>query len=513
MLTDNIVIVGGGSAGWMTAASLCSAFPNKNITVIESPDVPTVGVGESTLPSINTWLQSCGIDKNAFVKDTNASLKLSIEFVDWNGKDTGGFHFPFGNADTSGTQFGVHEWFLNKCLNQDIPNSDFAKVFNPAVHMCENKTIDLNRNFSGWNYYMDTAYHMDAVKFACWLRDKFCKPRGVKHIQDTIKENIEVDENGIKFIELLNGENIVADLYIDCTGFKSLLLEKTLGVEFEDYSSILPNDRAWAVQLPYTNKELELEGSTTCTALGNGWVWNTPLWSRIGTGYVYSSSYITDEDALKEFKHFLINERRYPISKDVIDSASFRKLEMRTGIHKEIFHKNVVAIGLSAGFIEPLESNGLFSVHEFLHVLVRTISRKQIGYLDKLSFNTYVNILFKEFAEFVALHYMLSQRCDTQYWKDASNRIVNPSHEEAWIQKLIKIKHTQFSFKEANGMTYISAGLDYNPITRYDISNLNLNHIKSRLNYNNLKLKSEEMSAISKTLPSLYSHIKQLNEE
>ncbi len=512
MKTDKIVIVGGGSAGWMTAASLCSAFPEKEITVIESPDVPTVGVGESTLPTINMWLKSCGIPKNAFVKDTDASLKLSIEFVDWSGKDTGGFHFPFGGADTNGTQFGIHEWFLNKAFDDSIPNSDFAKTFNPAVHMCESGTIDVERKFNNWDYEMDTAYHLDAVKFANWLRDKFCKPRGVNHIQAHVNEDIKTNQDGIAYIELENDVRVYADLYIDCTGFKSLLLEKALGVEFEDYSHILPNDRAWAVQVPYTNKELELEGSTTCTAIENGWVWNTPLWSRIGTGYVYSSKYVSDKDALQEFKNFLINGRRYPVPKQVVDSLKFRKLEMRTGIHKELFHKNVVAIGLSAGFIEPLESNGLFSVHEFLHILVRTLSRKTIGYFDKLSFNTYTSAIFNEFSEFVVLHYMLSQRRDTSYWKDAANRVIKQTHDEAWIRKMIKIKHTEFGFTEANGMTYISAGLDYNPITRYDIHNIKMSHLQSMLNYNTLKNKCLEMQSICEGLPSLYSHVKQLNE-
>ena len=174
---------------------------------------------------------------------------------------------------------------------------------------------------------------------------------------------------------------------------------------------MLPNNSAWATRIPYTNKKKELNLYTNCTAYNNGWIWNIPLWSRMGTGYVYSDKFISDDDALKEFKTYL--------GKRDLD---FKKIKMRVGIQKRLWVKNVVAIGLSAGFIEPLESNGLYSVHEFLFHLSRTLRRDVVTQYEKDAFSFACKHAFYVFAEFVAMHYALSQRTDTPYWKANFNK-------------------------------------------------------------------------------------------
>ena len=317
----------------------------------------------------------------------------------------------------------------------------------------QNKCFYNEDNIIPFNFKRDTAFHFDATKFALWLKEHYCIPKGVKHIKEEII-SIEEDNNGIKS---LNNKH-KADLYIDCTGFASLLLGKTLKEPFESYADLLPNNSAWATRMPYKNKEKELVTYTNCTAIENGWVWNIPLWSRIGTGYVYSDKFVSDDDALKQFKKHLKTEE-----------LDFKKIKMKVGIHKRIWVKNVVSIGLSAGFIEPLESNGLFSVHEFLMILLRNMKRENISQWDRDNFNYQTKLLFRNFAEFVALHYALSHRDDTEYWKSHLNK--------NWEENLISLKTTLYNglfsaarhrahdyhYPSNGGLHNIAAGMNWSP--------------------------------------------------
>jgi tryptophan halogenase len=421
---NNIVIVGGGSAGWMTAATLIKEFPDKSIYVIESKDVPTVGVGESTLGSIRQWTRFIGLDEKSFFATTDASYKLSIKFTDFYKKDSGSFHYPFGqpyHEDQSTNPF--HRWHLKKYFNPETKPDDMVRCLFPASALFESNKFskNLNGEFANFNPNNDMAYHFDATKFGVWLRDVVCLPSGVNHIISTVK-SVNTNESGISELIMEDGSLITADLFIDCTGFKSMLLGDALQEPFVPYSKVLPNNSAWATRIPYKDKEKELEGFTNCTAIENGWCWNIPLWSRIGTGYVYSDKYVSDEEALNEFKKYLMSDKMVvPRTLEEVELLEFKKISMRVGIHEKTFVKNVVAIGLSAGFIEPLESNGLFSVHEFLLRLIDILQRNEINQFDRDMYNVEVKRIFDNFAKFVVLHYALSHRDDTQYWRDAQN--------------------------------------------------------------------------------------------
>ena len=451
---NKIVIVGGGSAGWMTAATLIKTFPNKDITLIESPNTPTVGVGESTIGGIKLWTKYLGIDDKEFLKHTDGSYKLSIKFTDFHKKGSA-FHYPFGEPDLEGNHAKLNDWWFKKFIYPDTPNSDYAECHFPQMAMVTENKIDYNEpRFLQFDFNRNTAYHFDATKFGLWLKDHYCLPKGVKHIQEDITD-IKSDENGIVSLN-----NHKADLYIDCTGFQALLLDKTLKEPFESYEDMLPNNSAWATRIPYTDKENQLVPYTNCTALNNGWVWNIPLWSRIGTGYVYSDKYISDEEALKEFKEHLN-----------IDTTNleFKKLKMRVGIHDRLFVKNVVAIGLSAGFIEPLESNGLFTVHEFLIRLVRTLKRDKVSQWDKDNYTYQCKRLFRSFAEFVALHYALSERTDTKYWQDNFNKEwcgdlkkVDRNLVQGFVDAAIQ-KDVEYHFDDTQGLHCIAAGMNWPP--------------------------------------------------
>jgi len=309
--------------------------------------------------------------------------------------------------------------------------------------------LSLNEDGQLDNFYFfgDTAFHFDATKFGLWLRDFYCLPAGVVHIKEHI-DTITQNENGI---ESLN-EKWKADLYIDCTGFASILLGKTLKVPFESYSDILPNNSAWATKLPYKDKKKELVNYTDCKAVENGWIWKIPLWSRIGTGYVYSDNFIDDDGALKQFQKHLGT-----------DEAEFKKIKMRIGIHERLWEKNVVAIGLSSGFIEPLESNGLFSVHEFLRELIRELKRDRISQWERDNFTYRCKDMFREFAEFVSLHYVLSHRNDTEYWKHVQERSMFVKENRHMVKLASNRFHAHNFTMAENGIHAIATGMHYSP--------------------------------------------------
>jgi len=450
----DIIIVGGGSAGWMTAATLIKFFPNKNITLIESPNISTVGVGESTIAGIRDWVQLLEIDEDDFVKETDASYKLSIKFTDFYKKGES-FHYPFGEPDVD----YINDWWFKKFTIPDLPYEDYAECYYPQMQLI--KTNKFNKQY-------EYAYHFDATKFGLWLKNNYCIPRGVKHIQEDIK-SIEQNEDGITSLN----NKYKADLYIDCTGFKSMLLGEAMAEPFESFEDILPNNSAWATKINYIDKEKELVPYTNCTAYNNGWIWNIPLRNRIGTGYVYSDKFVSDEEALKEFKQYLNKQ-----------DLEFKNIKMRVGIHKRLWVKNVCAIGLAAGFIEPLESNGLFSVHEFLIKLVRNMQRDEVSQWDKDNFTYQCKTLFTNFAEFVALHYALSHRKDTEYWKNNFNKtwsdnLINlkPALQDGFLANAMR-RNQLYEYDTQGGYHCIAAGMHHAPTDM--ISILKNNKIKSR---------------------------------
>ena len=491
-----ILIVGGGSAGWMTAATLESQLPQHKISLIESKNISTIGVGESTIRQIFEWMRMLNIKDEDFLKHVDGIYKLSIKFTDFYKKGEA-FHYPFGGAPLEENKAGYNDWWFKKIFNPSTPNSDYADCIYPLqmAYVNQNK-FDKEQ--------VEYAYHFDAAKFGIWLRDKYCKK--VKHIIDDIV-SVEQDENGIVSLN----KKYKADLYIDCTGFKSLLLDKSLKEPFESYSDMLPNDSAWATKIRYKNKKKELVPYTNCTAIENGWVWNIPLWSRIGTGYVYSSKFVDDDTALKEFKKHLGQK-----------DLEFKKIKMRVGIHKRVWVKNVVAIGLSAGFIEPLESNGLFSVHEFLIRLLRNLRREKISQWDRDNFNYQCKHLFKVFAEFVGLHYALSHRDDTPYWRHCMNKtwdnsLINLSPVGVkGFKDAVELRAYDFKFRIDGGLHCIAAGMNWAPTDKTSLlihNNLNEKELENNFKecINKLNQRKELCKVLIKKKSSLFTVLKNIH--
>jgi hypothetical protein len=522
MKTDNIVIVGGGSAGWMTASLLIKSFPNKKITLIESENIPKVGVGESTYQGINEYLEYLDIDRKDFFSQTDASIKLAIKFKNFY-KESGepDFVYPFGSPQLEGSRWGLQDWFIKKSIYKEIPVTDFAESYFPAAHLINSNSMsdNIDGDLDGFDPILDTALHFDAIKFAKWLKDSYAIPRGVIHIVSDVKE-IKTDLDGVSEMILDSGTSIKGDLYIDCTGFKSLLLSETLKEPFTSYNDVLPNTHAWATQIQYKNKEKEMDTVTTCTALKNGWCWNTPLWSRVGAGYVYSEKYIDHEESLNEFKDYLLNDLKIDMSMEEINKLEFKNIKMRVGIHERVWVKNVVAIGLSAGFIEPLEGNGLFSVHEFLFSLIKNIQREKVSQWDKDMFNYSVKVMFNQFVEFIRIHYSLSIREDSEYWKDNFNRSYDidksrlRGSSESHIYDIYNIKENTFNPPTQGGISWIVTGMNYMLV---DSVSLRLGEIKNKIKYKEylqdsfkkLEIKKKRWSDASENSKSINDYLKE----
>jgi Tryptophan halogenase len=525
---DKIVIVGGGSAGWMTAATLIKFFPEKTIEVLESPHTPTVGVGESTLGAIRDWTHALGIDEKEFMRKTDATYKLAIEFTDFYEEGSGSFYYPFGNPVTRMNAYGLTDWQIKKALNPELPVTDYAESYFPQMALINHNKFNDNfsKTFEDFNVKKDVAYHFDAMKFGVWLRDNYCLPRGVKHTISHVLD-IKTNDDGIEKIINQDGSETTADLFIDCTGFRSLLLGGFMQEPFDSFSDILPNDRAWAMRLPYIDKEKEMRPVTKCHALKHGWVWTIPLWSRLGVGYVYSSKFVDDQTARQEFEDYLNSEHMtVPKSDRVNNNDEYNSLVMRVGIHKRTWVKNVVAIGLSAGFIEPLESNGLFSVHEFLEKLVHALQRPKITQFDKDAYNYATRAIFDGFAEFVSLHYALSVRDDSDYWKWATehsrftaDRADSPTKNKGF-QDLINRKMFDFGYSGNSGLHCIAVGMNYMAVDKFVVSDAELHTGKTGeetivISNQFWEDKKHEWNKAALESPTLYEYLKEkiYNEE
>ena len=509
---NSIYVVGGGSAGAMTACTLKKVFPEKDIRIIQSPKIATVGVGESTLETINGWLALMGIEDKDFMKECDASYKLSIRFEDFYQKNDGGFHYPFGLPYLAQNLVRANDWYFKKFGYPDTPISDYTNCLYPNMALINENKITGAPILPNWTLKKNVAYHFDATKFGNWLKEKYFRRLGGRIVSEEIIDITRHEDGSIKSLILNTGDGhhnneISADLYIDCTGFKSLLLGYTLKEPFESYGEMLPNNSAWATKKPYKNKEKELVGYTNCKAVENGWIWNIPLWSRMGTGYVYSDKYISDEDALEQFKSHIGGE-----------DLEFKNIKMRIGIHKRLWVKNVCAIGLSAGFIEPLESNGLLSVHEFLVHLINVLKKNTISEFAKQHFNVACRRMYNGFAEFVALHYALSDRTDTEYWRDIQKkeypieeRFFNESSD---FQGAFRHKMLKFEYPRDGGLHCIATGMNWFPTSfetiQYYLANNDMDYYEKEWQptIDRLNERKKHWKELVKDCPTLYEYLK-----
>lgn len=482
----SITIVGGGTSGWMAASGIAKLLPDVKLTLVESPNIPVIGVGESTIGHINQFLTMLGLKDEDWMPHCNATYKTSIKFIDFRENPTQEphkFHYPFGTYDFTDKPRGLMEWFLARIDNPDITPDNFAEFYHDAVLMTDKNKMTKNEDnkVRGFNFDFDTAYHMDASLFGNWLRDNLCLPNGMTHIVDTVEKVVQRPDDSIEKIITKGGEHIYSDLFIDCSGFRSILLDQTLNEPFISFHDTLLNDRAVATVIPYIDKEKEMENYTSCTAIEAGWVWNIPLWNRIGTGYVYSSKHATEEEAEAQFRKHLKSNRMVFADAERADTCELRHIKIKHGVHERAWVKNVVGIGLANGFIEPLESTGLMLTHEGIVKLCSTLLMRngKVSNYDVDLFNFGFQEQILGFKHFISQHYALSMRNDTSYWQEVSGNI-SYSRNTNSVTSLSGLGHDAMSQSDLGfrmhrsrrfdtgmgGITYIAAGMGYNPMER-----------------------------------------------
>lgn len=416
-----VTIVGGGTAGWVTAMVLNSALnghsdgPRVRITLIESPNVPTVGVGESTVPGMPRLLQQLGIDETQFMRQCNASFKLGVRFVHWH-EDHDGRPLEYFNLFNSPVAIhGLNPGYHFHRFAGPERYGEFADALVPNGDLIRARRGPRRAEEGDYEGEIGYAYHVDAALFALFLRD-ICVARGVEHLLDDVVDVQQGEGGFVTALKLRERGLLPVQLVVDCTGFRSRIIGQVLGEPFEPYSDVLLCDSALAVQIPHPEPG-QIEPCTRSTALGAGWAWRVPLHSRVGTGYVFSSRFRSDEEAIHEFLGFL-----GPQAKD----AEPKVIRMRIGRMRRHWVKNCVAIGLSSGFIEPLEATAIYMIETAARWLVRHFPDRAMSPQPADSYNRLTNTLYEEIRDFIVLHYYSSNRREP-FWLAARQEIELPA--------------------------------------------------------------------------------------
>ncbi|WP_100658592.1 tryptophan halogenase family protein [Alteromonas flava] len=395
-MVNKIVVAGGGTAGWMAAATISATIGRRlDITLIESDDIPTVGVGEATVPSLLTIHQLLKIHEADFLKATNGTYKLGIMFEDWKRKGHKYFH-SFGKSGLSCWAAGFHHFWVR--AQQQKMAQDYAAYSLETVAAERGKfahTQDPNLNY---------AYHLDSAKYGQFLRT-IAEKHGVTRIEGKIAQvNLTPQSGHIESITLASGQRVEGDLFIDCTGFRSLLLGQALGVGYNDWSETLPANAAYAVQ---TESHRPAVPFTRSIALDAGWRWQIPLQNRVGNGVVFSTEFKSEQSALDDLLQGIDGE---PINEP-------RLIRFTTGQRKEFWHKNCVSVGLSSGFIEPLESTSIHLIQQAIIWLISLFPTDGIDQNLSNRFNQQMTIETETTRDFIVLHYHLQERDDHEFWR------------------------------------------------------------------------------------------------
>ena len=393
-----VVIAGGGTAGWMVAALLSKTMGKRlDIKLIESDEIGTVGVGEATIPTLLNFHELLEINEQEFMAATQATFKLGISFENWRNVNENYIH-SFGMTGTDHWSAGFqHFWMKGRSRNLASDYGDYCLELRASQ---ENKFAHLPRN--GLNY----AYHLDASQYAKYLRT-FSEGFGAQRIEGKIVKVHTDPANGfIQSIQLDSGVAIEGDLFIDCTGFRGLLIGETLGVGYQDWSHWLFNDSAAAVQTESVGEAIPLTRSIAHEA---GWQWRIPLQHRVGNGVVYSSKYLNDEDAKQKL---LGNIEGKPLMVP-------RVIKFRPGQRDKTWVKNCVAIGLASGFLEPIESTSIHLIQRGIVRLLRSFPSQGIVQSDIDEYNMQAQTEIEAIRDFIVLHYKVTNRTDSPYWRAA----------------------------------------------------------------------------------------------
>lgn len=440
---DNIVIVGGGSAGWLTAGLLASehvdnARPGVTVTLIESPDVKTIGVGEGTWPTMRVTLQKIGISETEFLQECSASFKQGTKFVDWIGIDNTDYYYhpftvPAGYADLN----------LASHWQPQRDKVSFVNAVGIQGHLCEKGLAPKTHTTAEYAGMANYAYHLDAGKLASLLQRHCTEKLGVRHVRDHVTTINGAQDQNISSVSTRDSGDIEGDLFVDCTGSAALLLGGHYQVPFIDKKSILFNDSALAAHLPYNDGGSPIASQTNSTAQAAGWIWDIALSTRRGIGYTWSGSHASDEEAEQALTNYIKRT-----SSHQPDSIAMHKISFRPGHREKFWHKNCVAVGMAAGFLEPLEASALVLIELAGQMISEQLpANKTVMDIVAKRFNEKFLYRWDRIVDFLKLHYVLSKRSDSDYWIDNRREegIPESLHELLALWRYHIPRHKDFS--------------------------------------------------------------------
>ena len=399
---QRIVVVGGGTAGWMTAVALVKLLPGRvSVHLVESEAIGIVGVGEATLPHIRSFNERIGIRESDFMSWTRGTFKLGIDFVNWGAIGESYIH-PFGTFGNGRSELDFHQYWL-RLRQEGVPVADLQQ-FSMGVQIARHNKFQLpDPDPASLASTFGYAYQFDATLFAPYLR-ALAEGQGAKRTEGRIvKVNLDGESGDVASVQLESGEVIEGDLFVDCSGFVSLLLDKTLKEPFEDWGHWLPCDRAVAMPC---RTETPLSPLTSAIAMESGWRWRIPLQHRTGNGYVFASDFISEDEAASRLIGVVEGEKL----------ADPRVLKFKAGRRRRSWVKNCVGVGLASGFLEPLESTSIYLIQQAITFLIELFPEKNISDVDRDEFNRLIDIEYDRIRDFLILHYHVTTRTDTDFW-------------------------------------------------------------------------------------------------
>lgn len=408
-----VVIVGGGTAGWLTASILASADKKANggvsrleVILVESPDIATIGVGEGTWPSMRTTLQEIGVSEHEFIRFCDVSFKQGSKFVGWHKGGDEYYYHPFSLPEGYTT--------LNSALIWDSSSDlGFAQSVCPQATVCEQNLAPKQVATPEFAFNVNYGYHLNAGKFSEFLRFHCVERLGVEHRVDNITMVNQDDSGYIVSLSTQTGNPLNGDVFVDCSGRSALLIGKHYDIPIRKKDEILFNNRAVAAQVPYSENAQEIQSCTVSTAKKAGWIWDIGLTSRRGVGYTYSSTFSTKEEAEDELAQYIMSSA----SSDVLNTLTLKNIEFDPGFREKFWVKNCVAIGMSAGFIEPLEASALVMIEKSAKLLSEQFPyNRNVMEILAGRFNKTMHYHWEKIIDFLKLHYILSERKDSPYW-------------------------------------------------------------------------------------------------
>lgn len=507
-LIKSIIIVGGGSAGWLTAGIIAARHGSRiinnelSITLVESENIPTVGVGEGTWPTMPNTLRSMGISETDFIRECSVSFKQGTKFVNWD-NETHNTHYyhPF-DVPQGALEGDIASYWLNENCDESL-----ASLFTSQAAICDKALAPKTISSPEYASFVNYGYHLDSLAFSAFLKKHCVGKLGVQHIVADI-ESVELSSSGDIASLKLSGDGVIkANFFVDCSGFKSLLLGDALGVKFNKIDDVLFADTAIAAQVPYNKNDDTIASYTQSTAQSAGWIWDIGLPSRRGVGYAFSSKYITVDEAKKALVTYIKN------SGSDTENLSFKEIHFQAGHREKFFYKNCVAIGLSAGFLEPLEAAALVMIELSATMIAEQLpkTKNSLPIIEK-RFNESFHYRWERVIEFLKLHYIVSNRT-SPFWQDNKKEQSIPKRLQEQMTLWQNTVPTQFDFNrigevfQAASYQFVLYGSKFRTETLFSLDPVIRNFAVEQIKKNDTHIKK-----LLTTLPSNRELIEQIHQ-